>query len=69
LDAAWLPKHYFRLKRLPFRIVAPQAAQRTAFKKDCRADTGPIMDGKFADVKDRTTKFTLQSAPAFDKFQ
>jgi hypothetical protein len=39
-----------------FRIMAPEATQRTAFKKDCCPDAWAIMDRKTLDIKNYTCK-------------
>jgi hypothetical protein len=41
-----------------FRIMAPQAVKRTAFKKDGRPDTRAVMNGKAFDVENHALSRT-----------
>jgi hypothetical protein len=51
----------------PFGIVAPEAAQRAAFKKNRRADARPIVNRKPLDVKDHPDNIAhLQPPPLFE---
>lgn len=50
-DAAGGTEDEFRLISAALRVMAPAADQRTTFEKNCRSDSGTVMDGITADVK------------------
>jgi hypothetical protein len=37
-----------------FRVMTPNAVERTSLEKDRRSDTGSVMYGKAHDIKDKT---------------
>ena len=45
--------HLLRFSRDAFRVVAPDAGEWAAFKKDGDADAGAIVDGVAFDVEDQ----------------
>ena len=44
--------HFLRFSRDAFRIMAPDAGERTAFEKDGDTDARAIVDGVAFDVED-----------------
>jgi len=49
----------------PFRIAAPLAAERTSFKEQFCADSGPVVDGIFLNVEDESLGLTRRTIQHF----
>ena len=53
-DTFFAVVHYFRATSFGFRIVTPQAGERTALQKNGRAYSRTVVDAKFLNVENTT---------------